>query len=269
MCIIVVKPAGKTVSREILETCFENNDDGAGYMFACEGKTLIKKGFFTFDDFWACWEKTRRIIGDNCPVVFHFRISTGGNLDKTNCHPHRISKDLAFVHNGILFSVKKDSRVSDTIIYRDRYLRDFTGAMLAKRGLLDLVARDIGEHNKFVFLNGRGEYAICNESSGVWVEGIWYSNSTYRPSVSVYNSNFSGTGFADDIAGDLWDEYDPADYCQECGEALQTPIEQNLGTCDLCGAALYGQDWEQYRREAEMSIRDNAEYDERAIIDKH
>ena len=51
MCIIVVKPSSVVVSRSILENCFANNPDGAGYMFANEGKVLIKKGFFDFGEF--------------------------------------------------------------------------------------------------------------------------------------------------------------------------------------------------------------------------
>jgi hypothetical protein len=48
MCIAVYKRVGvKMPSDKILETCFENNSDGAGYMFAHGGKVNIKKGFMT------------------------------------------------------------------------------------------------------------------------------------------------------------------------------------------------------------------------------
>ena len=251
MCIIVVKPAGRTVKKSILKNCFNNNDDGAGYMYPCEGKILIRKGLFTFKDFMKSWEKTHARIGDSVPIVFHFRISTSGNLDKTNCHPHRIAADLAFVHNGVLFSVDKKSTVSDTIIYRDRFLSGLVGENLQNKSIFRLIANHIGRGNKFVFLNGAGKYVICNQSSGVWDNGLWYSNATYAFRPLLYSPA--------DMAV-LWDEawsgYPPQEYCLECGEPLKGGIEENLGTCDLCGNEIYGADWEQYRRQAAMSAKD-------------
>ncbi len=253
MCIIVVKPAGKTVDRAILENCFANNDDGTGYMFPCEGKVLIQKGFFTFKEFWASWEKAHARIGDSMPVVFHFRISTSGHLDKTNCHPHRIAADLAFVHNGILFSVDKKSKVSDTIIYRDRFLSGLVGENLKNKALFRLIANHIGRGNKFVFLNGTGKYVICNESSGAWDNGLWYSNATYK-----HRTTLCTPGFLDRQSwfwDEEWDEFPPEGYCLECGEPLKGELENELGTCDLCGNEIYGADWEQYKHQAAMNMR--------------
>ncbi len=245
MCIIVVKPAGKTVATPILENCFANNGDGAGYMFPCEGKILIRKGFFTFPEFLASWEKTRNTLGDGVPVVFHFRISTSGTLDKTNTHPHRIARDLAFVHNGILFSVDKKSRVSDTIIYRDRYLAGLVGGDLKNKGIFRLIANHIERNNKFVFMNGAGKYVICNESAGVWDNGLWYSNTTYEYRPTLYPAGFCLPGFGDCDCGD----YVPEGYCLECGDPLQDAIEIELGICNRCGSDQYGAAWEQYRRQ--------------------
>jgi hypothetical protein len=223
-------------------------------MYPCEGKVLIQKGFFAFKEFWASWEKTHARIGDSTPVVFHFRISTSGRLDKTNCHPHRIAGDLAFVHNGVLFSVDKKSKVSDTIIYRDRYLHGLTGKDLEKRGVFRLIANHIGRGNKFVFLNGAGKYVICNESAGVWDDGLWYSNSTYK-----YRPTLFSSGFPDHLTGmwdEEWDEFPFEGYCLECGQPLKGDIENWLGICDQCGSGIYGADWEQYKREAAISVRE-------------
>jgi glutamine amidotransferase len=256
MCIIVVKPAGKTVDKSILENCFANNDDGAGYMYPYEGKVLIQKGFFTFKEFWTSWEKVHARIGDGAPVVFHFRISTSGNLDKTNCHPHRIAGDLAFVHNGILFAVDKKSKVSDTIIYRDRFLSWLVAKNLEQKGIFRLIANHIGRGNEFVFLNGSGKYVICNESSGVWDSGLWYSNATYKNRPMLYAPGFPDrlTWFWDEE----WDDFPQEGYCLECGEPLKGDIENALGVCDLCGSEIYGADWGQYRRQAAMSAKEDA-----------
>ena len=182
MCIIVYKPWGVPVDLETLRICFENNPDGAGYMFPCEGRLLINKGFFTFPDFLDAWEKTRKLHGDGPPVVFHFRIATAGQIDMTNCHPHRIAQDLGFVHNGNLscVHVPKSSDISDTIIYYKRYLSSLTGQSLPNAKLFGMIERHIDSGNKFVFMNGRGDVAICNEQQGIWKDGIWFSNYSFR-----------------------------------------------------------------------------------------
>jgi hypothetical protein len=52
MCIIVYKPKGIELPKEdILKNCFDNNADGAGYMYAHKGKVLIHKGFMDWEDF--------------------------------------------------------------------------------------------------------------------------------------------------------------------------------------------------------------------------
>ena len=244
MCIIAYKPAGQNIDRQTLQTCFENNPDGAGFMFPCEGKVLIRKGYFTFAEFWATWEKTAKIYGDTVPVVFHFRIATAGKVDKTNCHPHRIKQDLAFVHNGILSCVKvsKKSRISDTIIYRDFYLRDLTAKSLRESALFLLMGEHIGTYNKFVFLNGRGEVAFANEKSGIWHGGIWYSNNTYRPKFVYLPKGKPGAGQAGQAAQEAnwWDDYK---YCEYCGKDLDTPDEREEGLCFACADyAGYGYD---------------------------
>lgn len=223
MCIIAYKPAGKTIDKQTLDACFSNNPDGAGFMFPCEGRVLIRKGYFTFGDFWAAWEKTHKIYGDNLPVVFHFRIATAGKIDKTNCHPHRITQDLAFVHNGILtcVNVPKKSKISDTILYRDVYLRKMSGLSLHEKTLFKIMGKHIGTHNKFVFMNGKGKVAFANEKSGVWDRGVWYSNTSYTPRITV----------GDYKTSDWWNDYH---YCEFCGKDLDTPEERTEGLCFSC-----------------------------------
>lgn len=286
MCIIVYKPSGQKINKATLRTCFQNNPHGAGYMFPCEGKVLIRKGFFTFSDFWTAWEKTERIYGDTIPIVFHFRIATAGEVDKTNCHPHRITKDLAFVHNGILdcVDVPKKSRISDTILYRDVYLRTMNGNSIREEALFLVMGEQIGSYNKFVFMNGRGEVAFANEDSGLWADGVWYSNTTFRPkAVTASKSKKKGTTIPETTR---WTEYN---YCEYCGKDLDSPNERAeglcfsylghdvygfdrcggcdcvladsthklAGWCDDCGSYVYGDEWDakldEYRaEEAEM-----------------
>ena len=44
MCIIIEKPKyAKTPSRKVLKNCWDNNPDGAGYMYNAGGKVYIYK----------------------------------------------------------------------------------------------------------------------------------------------------------------------------------------------------------------------------------
>lgn len=277
MCIIAYKPAGQSIDRKTLEICYKNNSDGAGFMYPCEGKVLINKGHFSFDSFWKAWEKTEKIHGDKLPVVFHFRISTAGKVDKVNCHPHRITQDLAFVHNGILqcVDVPKKSHVSDTILYRDIFLQGMRSKSLRDELLFRIMGDQIGSWNKFVFMNGQGEVAFANEDSGLWDGGIWYSNSTYKPAVAKPSSGFP------------FQRKGKYQCCEYCGKDLDTPEEREegicyscldyydweyeecggceckltdephrlAGYCDDCGRSIYGVEWdtklEQYQYEAD------------------
>jgi len=267
MCIIVYKPWGIPMDFRTLETCFENNPDGAGYMFPCEGRLLIKKGFFSFDDFSAAWDKSRKIHGDTLPVVFHFRIATAGKIDKANCHPHRIAHDLGFVHNGILscVDVPKGSEVSDTIIYRDRYLGNLTGYFLRHAKLFKRIGRHIGRGNKFVFMNGRGRVVICNEDQGEWRDGIWFSNLSFLPRrgfpffrndgewVCEYCGRILATEeeMVESACRECLEYFEagPAD-CGGCYGILPSSVHRELGWCDDCGFEIYGKDWPNLLRES-------------------
>ena len=270
MCIIVYKPKGLPVDRRTLETCFINNPDGTGFMFPCENRLLIKKGYFEFDDFWPVWEKCWKIHGDSIPVVFHFRIATAGEIDKTNCHPHRITHELGFVHNGILSCVKvaKGSKISDTIIYRNRYLDSLTGKSLRNVKLFRAIGRHIGAGNKFVFMNGAGDVTLCNEDQGVWKDGLWYSNSSFLPrnpfvfladgAFCEYCGKILNTAeeFVENVCLDCLDYFE-ADYaeCGGCHRMLPTGSYRAVGWCDDCGYEIYGRKWPQILREAANESR--------------
>ena len=80
MCIIAIKDKGiKLPNEKTLETMFWNNSDGAGFMYAKDGKVVIRKGFMTFRAFKSALDGIDDV--DNLPLVMHFRIATSGNVD--------------------------------------------------------------------------------------------------------------------------------------------------------------------------------------------
>lgn len=280
MCIIVYKPKGKVVGRDMLANCFANNPDGAGYMYPAGGKAIIKKGYFTFEDFWREWEKTHKVFSDSLPAVFHFRIATAGELDKVNSHPHRIAPDLAFVHNGILscVDVPKTSKVSDTIIYRNNFLRQFTGRWIRYDRVFDAIGKHIGKANKFLFMNGAGQVAFCNEEQGIWDGGLWFSNATYKPRTYVYRS-WNGKDWYDyynycEFCGkeldteeereeglcfaclEYADSLDGVQYCGGCDAPLVTAATREYGWCGTCGHEIYGKEWPDMLKKAASATTD-------------
>lgn len=185
MCIAIVKPKGTTISDEYLENCFENNPDGAGVAYSKDNELYIAKGIFNKDMFI----KTVRGAEEKADgaILIHCRIGTSGLKDSNNCHPHIVNKNLVMIHNGILHvDVPKDSLVSDTVIFVQKYLTPLKKSFLKDKTLVNLIEMAIGSNNKLCFLDNKGDYTIINESAGDWVDGIWYSNSSYSHGKITY-----------------------------------------------------------------------------------
>lgn len=197
MCIAIVKPKGKEITDEALKNCYERNPDGAGIAFSKNGKVYILKGIFNKDEFINAVRKYEQEADG--AMLIHCRIGTSGLKDKENCHPHVINSKLVMIHNGIIrIDVPNDSKVSDTIIFARDYLRALPSDFIHNPNLMKLIQMAIGSYNKLCFLNEKGEYAIVNEKEGVWDEGVWYSNTTYKTPKVTYNTYFNSN----------WDEGD-------------------------------------------------------------
>jgi len=195
MCIIVAKPAGKTVTKDVLATCFKHNSDGAGFMYSDAGQLHIEKGFFKFEEFYKAYEGHAEK-----DVVMHFRIRTHGATDAENCHPFQISKNLAFAHNGVIRNVasKAQKDKSDTFVFNEEYIKPFV-QRYGKRILQDTSFQSIIEeyigHSKLVFLDYKGKIRIYNENLGNEEDGVWFSNLSWKPrEPGVQQSYFPNSG---------------------------------------------------------------------------
>lgn len=93
MCIIVYKPENKEFPTwATLETCFNNNPDGCGYMFVKNNQVNIRKGFMTFKQFKKALKQDKQNCGINLPYVMHFRITTHGGTSPQMCQPFPVFK---------------------------------------------------------------------------------------------------------------------------------------------------------------------------------
>jgi len=181
MCIAIYKPEDKVLSQETLTECYDSNPDGAGFMYAQDKKLHIEKGFFSYESFYQAFKEH-----EHKQAVIHFRIKTHGKIDTTNCHPFAVNNAIGFVHNGIINGFG-DTNHSDTIGFNNAILQPLVhkwgNLALFQDPIINLIEGRIG-YSKLVFLDRHGNHKIMNEDKGVWDDGIWYSNNSYKPYVA-------------------------------------------------------------------------------------
>jgi len=223
MCIAIHKPPGEFIPENILRQCWENNPDGAGYMYVRDGQVIIRKGYFDCDKFIADYfSESAKIKTD---IILHFRIGTSGLLDEINCHPHAIRPDLAFCHNGVFsnITVPENSPVSDTVIFGRDILSNLPENFLNNHAILKLLEDAIGRLNKIIFLDGKGAVQIINRQYGIEYLGCWFSNSTYEKPKFSYKE-FSWTDYSGDCK-----------RCEVCKKKLSKDLR---GLSSLCWECL-------------------------------
>ena len=185
MCIARVKRGdAPALSDEVLKNCFENNPDGAGWA-GVNTDHLGRRKLTTYHSMeFENWLKKLRRFEKNNPdenMLIHTRIGTSGEESTFNCHPFNVNKKLCFIHNGMIISVKKDpyGRKNDTQIFNEDILQGLPENWMEYDAILDMIEDYIG-YSKLAFLDEDGKYLILNEHKGVWKDGVWYSNDSYK-----------------------------------------------------------------------------------------
>jgi glutamine amidotransferase len=190
MCIAIWKPAEVSISRDVLKTCFDNNDHGAGFAYIntdIMGKREIKiRKTMNFEVFYRKYTRAVRMNPDS-PFIIHFRIATHGTVDAYNCHPFKVNEDLVFAHNGVIHKATKDARKSDTQMFNMEILKKINHLELMWNPAVKvLIENYIGSTNKLILMDIDGEVNIFNEGAGNWHEGAWYSNLSWKPRAVYY-----------------------------------------------------------------------------------
>jgi len=161
MCLILYKPSGQRFDVERLKEASKANPDGWGIMYAIDDKLHTEKGLDTLEDF----SIFNKIV--NTPVAVHFRTASVGGISVDACHPHNISEDLAFMHNGNLFHFQKDGQTDSQVF------AEFCRTHGPLSNLENYCRRN---YSKMLFMDYRGSTWIVNEQAGMWENGCWYSN---------------------------------------------------------------------------------------------
>lgn len=207
MCIIAYVEKGKEMpSKEILQTMFNNNNDGCGFAYICKDMVQIKKGFFVFDEFYNELTKSlEKVPTTQSPYLLHFRITTQGGTRASNCHPFpsssklkrlkqtRATTKIAIAHNGIIpeySQAKWGATTSDTM----DFIQDFASPLIdnntswwqgAKGKAIKKALKEVAQ-SKLAILGNDGHCELIGDF--VQDGGVYYSNTTYKTSRYTYNT---------------------------------------------------------------------------------
>lgn len=234
-------PPNTQPDEQALENGTWHNRDGHGYAIVVPGKKpkLIVRHSLKSD-------LIDRFMDDRAkyphgPALFHSRFGTSGSADKFNCHPFYMGGDKRTVvaHNGVLPQYmqpdKKDRRCDTRKAAEIRFATAY--GHLSSLAARDRLGEAIGKHNKLVILTTNPDYKadafIINESSGVWEQGIWYSNYDYVGYVPVKPGAYKWDDDDDDwaISASL-----VPDDCQLCDS--KASIDDESQVCTMCGTCM-------------------------------
>lgn len=190
MCIAICVMPGSSVSDEALSNCFDNNPDGAGFTYICTdvtgfSKLMVKKSM-DYDTFLRQYKRAFKNNPES-PFLIHFRVATHGTIDRFNCHPFRINKSMAFIHNGIISGVGVDRFKSDTQLFNEKVLKTLPKGWDKCLGITTLLEKFL-TGSKLATLDIEGNVNIYNESAGHWKDGVWYSNHSYSYKKGLYST---------------------------------------------------------------------------------
>lgn len=256
MCIAIYKPSEMAFPpKKTLKICFNNNPDGAGFMYSDGDGVNIYKGFTTFSSFWRTLQKARDCVGNAPAFVLHFRISTQAGTRPDCTHPFPLSPKMddlrklctrakiGVAHNGII-SLTSNSYIK-TITYSDtmQFITDYLTLIIndanyyKDKNKLLLIERLIGA-SRLAILDGRGRCELIGDG---WREdgGCYYSNTSYLPSRPLTPFNwreydFGGFGADEcesefDAYAEFYDERDDVYYF----DAFDCPATE-CGTLEYC-----------------------------------
>jgi len=231
MCLIITGKSTNIRStllntNGMLADVYSSNPDGIGIMYATsKGLKVVKVLPKTLADATAFIQKLPQ---DDRELAIHFRWTTHGNTDMTNCHPYDVIPGyVAMMHNGVLHTGNKaDTTKSDTW----HFIKDFVASPVAEhpalvhnQSYLDMLSEFIGD-NRFVFMDGDGKMSHVNYDQGIEHDGLWFSNTyAWKPSRLIpnyYTSTKYSTRYSK-YSGFEYD-YDDYDYAYDWTKKTQT-----------------------------------------------
>jgi predicted glutamine amidotransferase len=186
MCIAILNKPQILLPFEYIEESLFSNPDGFGMIYVKSGQIVIKKSLSQRATKIYKMYKEAREQNPLSNIVLHFRVSTAGKIDLTNCHPFTVNTSLAFVHNGVIG--RGCINFSDTYHF-NKLLQKLPSNFIESHGIMDLISERV-TGSKLVFLSSANVPTIVNEYLGHYdSEGNWFSNDSYLPYIpQVYTA---------------------------------------------------------------------------------
>ena len=228
MCLLCFSTDSTAINWSGLETACANNPDGFGWSLHLGDHLLVGRSLDSSTALQTYWEATRSHPGAGS--MFHARWATHGPVTLDNCHPFALGQTSHTLigHNGILdVEVPKGSMRSDTRIFCETLLpRQGIRALDNRRKRAALEAW-LGGSKLVIFttLEKMSEQVyILNEHQGEWVDGTWWSNDSYIPSMwsrwAVPVLDSTGVELCGICRLQLDDDAILTGYCSSCSMCL-------------------------------------------------
>lgn len=191
LCIIFRKPVGLTIKKSLVETLWDRNKDGAGYLVNLPEKGwTIKKGIMNKEEFLKTVEP---YFGEDFDLVCHMRIKTVGQIVAEHTHPfnwtaNKSNKIRYMFHNGTV-KILKPKQDSDSM-----FLAEMLSNVSTDEGhaiLKDLSANGAG---RFVTL-ANDQINIFPDSESITQDGVWFSNDRHVTKVTTVTTHNQYMGY--------------------------------------------------------------------------
>ena len=264
MCLIIKSDNASELKQNLLTSAYHNNSDGFGGMFLADGKIQTFKHLpKTEGDVVSLWDKYKDM---KIPMGLHFRFTTNGGTNKSNCHPFEVlnmkqhNRSIWVMHNGPQLPTPMiDVDKSDTHQYVKWVLRPMLAhnpELLYNADWRDMIEESIGS-DKLLFLDGsNGKFTIINEDHGETMDNMWLSNtysiqrgmgsdydvktdtiSTQPKAITSYNRGwfhgYNGLDYTYDKDSPYDDnEYDYAKWSSKANAKNLTTREHTTDLCD-------------------------------------
>jgi len=256
MCLLVVCKPNAIPKREELTEGACANPHGYGFAMIIDGKIFryrtmsARKAVSKF--------MHMRQQNPTGYAIWHARYATHGVRNEDNCHPFYVGDDTDTVlaHNGVLdtFIAKGDKR-SDTRVFAEDTLPKLGGVLALEDENIYRMVEGWASGSKIAVLTARPDAQfqlyLINESAGHWDNnGVWWSNSSYKPSTYTSKTYYAPTPIATshkdteyDVEQSYYNELLLAgdddiviDMCPSC-EAL-IDIDQSAEFCQYCDTCM-------------------------------
>lgn len=199
------------ILKKYLVNGYSSNSDGAGFAYLENGIIKVKKGFFTFNEFYSEYKK----ISKNIHLV-NFREEKQGGKTVENTGPFLLTDKLAVAHVGFFTQKEFDSDTkSDTRVFIEKILRPMIqslGENVFRSKSVQFLLQDFcGYFDNLVFFYADAEpgqnFVIINNTKGSFedknkqnLKSFWFSGHDYGysfkyspPTVKKYDWEFDST----------------------------------------------------------------------------